>query len=1539
MGKSRRGGDSRKKIRATGLGYQKGMPGPVRPQSTLIQNGSFLFERKLRRSEPYSLWNKQLAMTSTPNLLISFLKTLIFCVSLVTLLPKGALADLQITEFMAAADSNFPDTTGAPSDWVEISNTGAETVSLKGYFLTNNAADLTRWAFPHAQIEAGGSLLVFASGKTQGPPETKELHTNFTLDRGGDYLALIAPDGVTAVSEFKPIYPEQFLGISYGFGFSGANTQETLVKRDGEAKYFIASDDSLGDTWKKAPSEFDDSGWANAIAGLGFEVLGGTLEQIISTNIAGEMKSVNASGFFRFPFQFDMEEKAIVSLQLKIHIDDGFVAYLNGTEVGSFRKPLDLQWNSTATSSPSRSDTETVNSAIIIDITTFKESIKDGENILAIQGMNRTSGGSDFVIDAELLADVRETTSSLRQGYFEDPSPGLPNSTVKNSPPAQVDFSVLSGLFTENFQIELSSSTPGVVIRYTTDLTIPTNTADNPSPIYTGPIKITESMQIRAQAFLNGSLDGEVRTETFLKMSGDVPAFSSDLPVVILSTLGTGPPPGTSSTKRKTAFMFFFEPDPETGRTVLTQSPALTTRAGIRRRGSSSGGWPKWSLSVETWRDGDDEDRNIKPFGMPTEADWVLGARYEWDLALMRNPFVYEISRQIDRYAPRTQFVEVFADTTGSAISDNDYFGVYSLIEKIEMDKNRVDVARIKPWEDSEPKITGGYIFKNDRPDPGEPTINVRGMGQITLVDPDGGEISGSQRSWLINHLNNFDRAVVNHPEGINPTTGLHYSDYIDVDSWIDHHWLNIMVMNIDWGRHSAFFHKDRSGKIVSGPVWDYDRALGCEDVRDNQPRAWEGVVNAVGTVSSKTWFDARFPWYGHLLGPNANPAQANYPDIRQRHTDRWFDLRKGEFSIRNLHAVIDSMADEIRESQARNFERWKQHPPNGGNFSDPDLTGWEAEISHMKNWLVARTEWVDEQYLKPPVFNTAAGVVDSGFQLVMGSPDGQIFYTTDGSDPRASGGLPTSESVPFQGGPVEEILIDINAAGRYLVPEDDTLGLTWTEAPGTFDDSTWKTATNGVGFETSGGISELISTNIREEMRSINASCYLRLPFNFDNTENVNSITLTVWSDDGFVAYLNGTEVGSLLKPSPLMWNSRTDGGKGFPGGDTAVLNAPIILDLTPYQDQLQNGANVIALHGMNSSPGGSDFLVRSLLSINHNVSPTPVTVDRTQILTARTFDGSQWSAPEQVAMITSDALANNSNLVISEIMFRPLPPNEEEIAAGFNSRDDFEFLELFNISDKPVAIVGIIFSDGIEFDFNNSPIKILKPGARGLLVNDQAAFEFRYGTSLTTRILGEFQNGTKLKNEGERLSISALNGESIRNFAYDNKAPWPSTTEEGGFSLVLRDPKTNPDHKLAENWKLSTALGGTPGTADDLNFDTWADAYGNPAPQSDHDFDGRVALIEYAMGTNPTISDSVVPQLETGEFLTFLFRKNSLAEDLTLTLEQSVDLKNWVEASDMFTLIGEPHNIDGTTTLIYRSTSPKTEGPLFLRMRAILQ
>ena len=75
----------------------------------------------------------------------------------------------------------------------------------------------------------GGCLWGFASGKDRVAGE--ELHTSFTLDRGGDYLALVAPDGVTVVSEIPGGYPEQFVGISYGLGTVAIDRRE--VQRGG----------------------------------------------------------------------------------------------------------------------------------------------------------------------------------------------------------------------------------------------------------------------------------------------------------------------------------------------------------------------------------------------------------------------------------------------------------------------------------------------------------------------------------------------------------------------------------------------------------------------------------------------------------------------------------------------------------------------------------------------------------------------------------------------------------------------------------------------------------------------------------------------------------------------------------------------------------------------------------------------------------------------------------------------------------------------------------------------------------------------------------------------------------------------------------------------------------------------------------------------------------------------------------------------------------------------------------------------------------
>jgi len=1436
-------------------------------------------------------------------------------------------AQVTITELMAVADEDFRDSDGAPSDWVELTNSGAQSVSLEGYHLTNSRSDLTRWTFPAVDLAPGESMVVFASGKDRTGGE--ELHASFTLDRGGDYLALVEPDGITIANEIAAGYPEQFESISYGLGVGGTQTREVLLQQQGAAaRYLVPADGSLGETWTQ--EVFDDSAWAAAISGVGFESPGGVLEPLITTDIRGDMQGENGSVYLRFPFSIDLTDRQVLSIKVDVFVDDGFVAYLNGVEIGSFGKPTPLTWESTSASS--RSDSIALSIPITVTLS-GQSALVDGDNVLAVHGMNSTSGGSDFALAAEMEVTTLSTEDGLQFGYFETPTPGAPNGMVAPPPPADVEFSESGKMFTESFDLTLSCESPGAVIHYTTDLTVP----NEASPVYSFPLQIDVSTQVRTRAFLPGALDGAVTTHTFLRMGEEVPNFSSDLPVIVLSTLGTGSPPGTSATTRKAAYMFFFEPDPETGRTTLTEMPKLGTRAGVRRRGSSSGQWPKYSLSVETWRDGDDEDRNIEPLGMPREADWILNARYEWDLALMRNPFVYEVSRQIGRYAPRTRFVEVFSDTTGTEVSDIDYFGVYSLIERIEMDPNRVDIEQIEPWENSEPEITGGYIFKNDRPDPGEPTMSVAGMGQLTNVDPGGLQLSSQQRAWLTNHLNQLNTALVSRPSGINASTGLHFSDYIDVDSWIDHHLLNTMVMNIDWGRHSAFFYKDRGGKIVSGPVWDYDRALGCEDVRDDNPLAWDGVVNAVGTVSSHTWFDARYPWYGHLIGPTEDPAAANYPEVRQRHTDRWFELREREFSIANLHAIIDAKANEIREAQVRNFERWTQYPPNGGTFADPGLTGWEAEVSHMKNWLEARILWMDEQFISVPVFNTAGGIVADGFGLTMGSPDGQVFYTTDGTDPRAAGGQPAASSIGFPGGPVTECLIDADtAACQYLVPIDGSLGLTWMEDPDTFDDSSWAAGINGVGFESSGGISELINTDIGAEMRGSNASCYVRYEFEFNNADNINSILLSVWSDDGFVAYLNGVEVGGLLKPDPLEWNSRTDGGSSRPGGDTTVLSTPIELDLTLFKNQMRNGSNTIAIHGMNSNPGGSDFLVRAALDVNHNLSPTPLPITTSQAITARTFDGATWSAPRQIALVVSEDLADDTNLVVSEIMYHPADPTPEEIAEGYIDQDQFEYLELLNISAAPVALIGMRFTAGVQFDFNDGPIVLLQPGERVLVVRDSEAFEFRYGATFIDRVVGEFSSDTGLSNGGERLALGGFGGSTVRDFIYNDRAPWPTAADGGGYSLVLSNPSANPDHSIAANWHSSPSVGGTPGSSDSVDYGSWAAAIGNPDAAGDDDGDGRSALLEFASGTNPAVSESISEAVRVGNGAV-AFRRNLRADGLEFELESSSDLLNWQSADDAWSYVSEENLGDGTALLHYRPMGETTA--LYIRQRVSVE
>lgn len=577
-------------------------------------------------------------------------------------------------------------------------------------------------------------------------------------------------------------------------------------------------------------------------------------------------------------------------------------------------------------------------------------------------------------------------------GYFVAPTPGTANSASGAGFSADVVFSRPAGAFTTTFSLTLSAASAGAVIRYTTDGSLPTAT----SAVYSSPISVGNTMQVRARAFEPGLLPGPLRSKTYVLLNANVINFTSDLPLMIIHNYGAGSVPASQD---QIASISLFEPG-ASGKTSLTNLPVVSARAAINLRGSSTLGYPKSSFAVE-FHDDFDANKDVSLLGMPDGADWVLYAPNNFEPILIHNPLAYELSNQIGRYAPRTRFVEVYLNTGGGAVSSANYNGIYVLEEKIKRGKDRVDVDKLEPEHVNPPQVTGGYMMKIDRLGPGENGFGAAGQS-MAYVDPSETEIElpqrTPQRQYLTSYMNSFGTAL-NSSSYTNPLTG--FRAYVDVDPWIDHHILNVLSFNVDALRLSAYFYKPRNGKLAFGPIWDFDRALGSTDGRDSNPRVWRSQSGDLGT----DFFN--YPWWGRMFTD---------ADFWQRWIDRWQELRTDRFAQTNLNALVDSLCNQVRSSQPRELARWGVQP-RGGTY--------QAEIDYSKNWLTARANFIDTNFLARPVLSRVGGPITAGTSLTISGPSGAtIYYTLDGSDPRQSGGGLSPNALTYSG----PILLNNNA-------------------------------------------------------------------------------------------------------------------------------------------------------------------------------------------------------------------------------------------------------------------------------------------------------------------------------------------------------------------------------------------------------------------------------------------------------------------------------------------------------------------------------
>ncbi|MDB6031913.1 MAG: Spore coat protein CotH, partial [Verrucomicrobiales bacterium] len=499
----------------------------------------------------------------------------------------------------------------------------------------------------------------------------------------------------------------------------------------------------------------------------------------------------------------------------------------------------------------------------------------------------------------------------------------------------------------------------------------------------------------------------EVVAKNYLFLDGTTADFSSNLPLLVISTEGKsiGPLQTTQGSTRTNGTLTIIDGMNE--RSSLHARPDVQVMAGFEYFGNSSINFAKKAIRFET-HDGLGNNLEVSILGLPPESDFKLKNPYD-DKTMLNDYLAEEMFEELGHYSVRRRFVEAFVDTGGGRINyAGDYYGILVLLETIKIGKNRVDVPSVPLTATTDPAISGGYIFKRDVTEdlsfstaggsgfPGQilfmhdprPT-DLRAVPGTTILTPAG----SNQVNYLRAYLNRMEQSL--YADNWLTATGTnHYSYYLDVDSFVDWFWSVEFPKQGDGYLVSTYFYKDRGGKVVAGPAWDFNLAFG----------------NGSGGQKSGWRYPGTNPWITRLIDGN--------PDFMQKIADRWSALRTNVLDANRVLNRIDQLAAYLDEAARRDLAKYGTlgvqvyQNPDGPDvdFVHPlsynDYTA-NSIIGQMKKYVLGRYLWIDGQFTPPASINALDGMVTNGFLLTMSSKAGaQIYYTTDGTDPRGPGGV-----------------------------------------------------------------------------------------------------------------------------------------------------------------------------------------------------------------------------------------------------------------------------------------------------------------------------------------------------------------------------------------------------------------------------------------------------------------------------------------------------------------------------------------------------
>lgn len=937
---------------------------------------------------------------------------------------EAATPGVVISELLSENSGGLRDADGDTPDWIEIHNGGTSVINLGGWHLTDTPSNLTRWTFPATNLAPDAFLVVFASLKDRAVPGA-ELHTNFRLDPGGEYLALVEPDGATVASAFSPAYPAQRANVSYGLE-SALRSVLSLDFNDDDSGETGAANTEAGYsamTLSSNPSTF--GGITVTISSLGGATLddrdravpvpSGTLTQDqLYDDFIYATSTVNGTGLRVRLAGLRPGQRYYVKIWC---VDPGGTTigerYSDWSESASGVSNVIAAGYSWNVSRPAANDGECT-------LGGYVEASGAGE--LQIDGTRAGGVSTTVYINALQLFEPGGEQGALR--YFQPPTPGGANGSGSLGLVADTRFSVDRGYHSEPFAVAVTTATEGARIYWTTNGSAPTE-ADG--QLYANPIPVTGTTLLRAAAFKEGWLPSDVDTHSYifleqvLRQAATQPGYPTIWQGSYPADYGMDPAIAThpaygatlSNDLRSLPVM-----------SIVTSFDAMWGPVnGIYNHATSIG--PQWerAASVELFRpDGGTEfavncgiemqgnasrDNARTPkhsfrlffkneYG-PTRLnyDWFPGPVKEF------NTIVLRACGFVDAWSTRYSDTSPVPGTSLIGLRYRPENATY--LKDAWLKQSLQDMGQLATRSDYVHLFVNGLYWGFYNP---SERIDAAFCASHFGGREEAWDVMAGDENYNVVEVRDGSRQDWDEMMALAETAPVSAASYeaiaarVDLENLADYMLVHIFAESEDWPHHNWYAIHRRATNGLPATRWTF-LAWDQEILLDRYVRRDRSGVDNTNTPARVYSKLRAFPEFRRLFGDRVHRHLYNGGMLTPER-----NIGRFETLAARLHGAM--VAESARWGDARKFTIGA-NPGTGVTFTRDEW--WVPELQAIYNFLRTLTPYWADRFrvlaLYPPVSAPAlsqfGGSVPADFQLTIthSNPSGAIYYTLDGSDPR----------------------------------------------------------------------------------------------------------------------------------------------------------------------------------------------------------------------------------------------------------------------------------------------------------------------------------------------------------------------------------------------------------------------------------------------------------------------------------------------------------------------------------------------------------